>query len=324
MKTIASIIFGSHLYGTDTATSDIDIKQVFVPGSQDILLQNAIRGTRQGPDKNPGEKNNPGDMDVEAYSLQKYLMLAAKCETGAIEMLFTPHANYEQPPSREWLEIVKNRDKFITRQCAPFVGYCRKQANKYGIRGSRVATVRSALDLLDEAMVLGGHFKLSILSLDIAELIDNNDHMSIVKIELNDGTVIKYWEVCGRKLQFTGSIKNAHSTVKRLFDEYGQRALAAEKNEGIDWKALSHAVRVGYEAIDLLSTGEIKFPLVEANYLLKIKSGLLPYKEVADEIERLIQIVENAAEKSTLPEHPDTEWIDDFLYHCHRKVILES
>lgn len=52
-------------------------------------------------------------------------------------------------------------------------------------------------------------------------------------------------------MPFTGSIKSAREIAQRLVNEYGQRALQAERNEGIDWKALSHAVRVGREALEL-------------------------------------------------------------------------
>jgi hypothetical protein len=52
----------------------------------------------------------------------------------------------------------------------------------------------------------------------------------------------------------TASIKTAREILQRLVTEYGQRALQAERNEGVDWKALSHAVRVGREALELFET----------------------------------------------------------------------
>jgi len=39
MKTIVEIKFGSHLYGTATAESDLDIKRIYIPSAKDILLQ---------------------------------------------------------------------------------------------------------------------------------------------------------------------------------------------------------------------------------------------------------------------------------------------
>ncbi len=104
----------------------------------------------------------------------------------------------------------------------------------------------------------------------------------------------------------TSTIKNAHDIVRRLVEEYGQRALAAERNEGLDWKALSHAVRVGHEAVELFQTGRISFPRPEAKHLLEIKCSQIPYVKVAGEIEQLLVDVEVAASNSSLPEKADS------------------
>jgi len=79
--------------------------------------------------------------------------------------------------------------------------------------------------------------------------------------------------VCGKKMPFTSSIKSAREIAQRLVNDYGQRALQAERSEGIDWKALSHAVRVGREALELLHTGKITLPLPYAAEILAIKQG---------------------------------------------------
>ncbi len=93
----------------------------------------------------------------------------------------------------------------------------------------------------------------------------------------------------------------------------------AESNQGVDWKALSHAVRVARQAIELLRTGEVIFPRPEAAHLRAIKLGELPYAQVAEEIDDLLPAVEREAALSTLPETADIAWIDDFVaevYGC--------
>ena len=90
----------------------------------------------------------------------------------------------------------------------------------------------------------------------------------------------------------------------------------------MDWKALSHAVRVGYEAIELFNTGHITFPRPEAQHLLAIKKGEVEYQKVAEEIEQLLVDVENAAEKSNLPDKADTTIIDDFIAEHYAKQVI--
>ena len=79
------------------------------------------------------------------------------------------------------------------------------------------------------------------------------------------------------------------------------------------WRALSHAVRVGNEAIELLNTGNVTFPLPNAFHIMEIKKGILPYQQVAEEIENLLVEVEAVSEKSSLREEADKEWIDNFV-----------
>lgn len=109
----------------------------------------------------------------------------------------------------------------------------------------------------------------------------------------------------------------------RIFDQRAKqdRARQAESNSGVDWKALSHAVRVARQAIELLETGFVIFPRPEAEHLTAIKIGSLPYQKVAEEIDDLLPAVEEAAARSTLPEIADTAWIDDFVAATYRAAI---
>ena len=123
-------------------------------------------------------------------------------------------------------------------------------------------------------------------------------------------------------MPFPGTIKGAREVVQRLVDRYGERALQAERNEGVDWKALSHAVRVGREALELLATGRITLPLGDAAEILAIKRGEHPYHAVAAEIERLLSAVETATQTSTLRARPDDAFIDGLVVRTYRAAIL--
>ena len=52
-----------------------------------------------------------------------------------------------------------------------------------------------------------------------------------------------FYTVLGRKYQTTLSLIELKQSLNKLDAEYGERARKAEANEGIDWKALSHACR---------------------------------------------------------------------------------
>jgi len=319
VRKLVTIKFGSHLYGTSTPASDIDFKSVHVPAARDLLLQRAKGSINTARVKK--EKNLPGEVEEESYSLQRYLQLAAEGQTVALDMLFAPEWSMTEPPSAEWREIAANRDKLATKKSAAFLGYCRQQANKYGIKGSRVAAARAALARLDHLIEASGRpTRLGAFAAEIAEVI--GEYSSIVDIQVGDtDQIVRHWDVCGRKLPFTSSVGNAHDVVQKLVDEYGQRALQAESQQGVDWKALSHAVRVGHQAIELLSTGRVTFPLPNAEHVLAIKTGKYPYQEVAAEIEYLLEAVENAAAQSSLPQEPDRAWIEAFVLDVYGREV---
>ena len=89
----------------------------------------------------------------------------------------------------------------------------------------------------------------------------------------------------------------------------------------MDWKALSHAVRVANEALELLSTANVTFPLPNAAHILEIKRGLLPYDDVASEIEKLLEEVERASELSELRDEADQCFIDALICRVHRRAV---
>lgn len=325
MRSIVTIKFGSHLYGTSTPASDLDFKSVYVPAARDILLQRVKGSINKSRQKAEKEKNLPGEIEEESYSLQRYLDLAAEGQTVALDILFSPEWSMTTEPAPEWRELVANRSRLLTKRHAAFLGYCRQQANKYGIKGSRVAAARAALALLvglvDER---GSGAKLGQFEDEIARCIASIEHMIIIDITLGNGTMVRHWDVCGRKLPFTSSVKNARDIVQKLVDEYGQRALQAESQQGVDWKALSHAVRVGTQALEFLATAHVTFPLPNAEHVIAIKTGRVPYQDVSAEIERLLEQIEAASAISSLPEQPDREWIDSFVARVYQGEICRS
>lgn len=142
MDLIVEMRFGSHLYGTATEQSDLDYKAVYLPDARAILLQRVPGTIAEIREKPAGEKNAPGDVDREAYGLQRYLELLAEGQTLALDMLFAPDLAMQREPAPLWREIQTNADRLVTRRASAFVRYCRQQANKYGIKGSRIATAR--------------------------------------------------------------------------------------------------------------------------------------------------------------------------------------
>lgn len=322
---VVTILAGSHLYGAATENSDRDIKRIILPTRREILLGATKGVSRSGTkDQHDTRKNTADDTDIESFSLQRFLALASEGQTIAAEMLFAPPQNVLDD-SWLWDEIVANRHRLLSRGVGAALGYCRRQAAKYGLKGSRVAAARAASELFSRLTEEKSDARLGDVMDQIVPLLAM-EHIEMVKIELRgqSGKFVDHLSVCDRKTSVTASVKQAHDTYSRLFADYGARSLAAEKNEGVDWKAVSHAVRVGYQTLDLLNEGRMTFPARVAPLLLDIKQGRVPYRDVARAIETLLVMVDEASSRSSLPERPDYAWIDAFVEAVHAQVVANT
>ena len=125
---------------------------------------------------------------------------------------------------------------------------------------------------------------------------------------------VPQYQVCGKIFQNTAKIGHVKNILEKFYSNYGNRAKLAAENKGIDWKAISHALRAAYQVKELLTKNTITFPLKEAAFLREVKQGKLDYlKEVAPKLEALMDEVEILSENSTLPEKPDRKFWDRFI-----------
>lgn len=323
MKTLFQVKFGSHLYGTNTPESDTDFKGVYVPDKYDIILQRVkpviVRSTGD-----PKEKNSSEDIDDELFSLQKYFSMLMSGDMIAYEMLFVKK---EQALvwSDEWDVIHRMRARLINRDIKGFVGYIRSQVNKYGVKGSRIATARRATSMFETLCAMKGHnAKLREVDFSVFEdFVEMMDHCSIVYLpsSKNDETLHPYFEVLNRKISMNISLKEAYNITNRILIEYGHRAQEAENNQNVDWKSVYHAVRVSEQALELLSTGQLTFPRHNVPDLMRIRRGERPFMDVAHQLEDNLDRLERMMETSVLPAESDDQYMNKIVYECYLEQV---
>jgi len=316
---------GSHLYGTATANSDVDLKSVYLPSARDLLLQRAPPTATERRGGVSDGRDRPAEVDNEAFSLQRFLDLVLAGQPLALEMLFAPDAAMTAPPDPLWHEVQALAPRLVSRQATVFLRYCRQQAGRFGAKGARAAAARQGVAVLQAAeAVHGATARLRVVEAELATLAAETPHAALVEVVLGDGRIARHLELCGRKAPLEAAIGPARAMAERLLAGYGERALIAEQQGGADWKALSHAVRVGQEAVELLGTGRLRFPLAGAGHLLDIRLGRVLLGEVETEIEALVAAVETAAATSTLPEQPDAVAAEALVLRAHRQQVLED
>jgi uncharacterized protein len=112
-------IAGSHAYGTNVPTSDVDYRGIFMLPDSDYLSM--LDATKQISD----EKH-----DTTYYSLKRYFELTSKATPNTLELLWMPDdtVKYE---SEAFKHLKANRDLFISKKCYwTFTGYAHAQIKK--------------------------------------------------------------------------------------------------------------------------------------------------------------------------------------------------
>lgn len=306
MDVICKGVFGSHLYGLSTPTSDVDYKGIYMPTATQILLGTAPKTIDVSTNKG-NTKNSSEDIDESYYSFQYFIENALKGETFAIDML---HMDNTIKYNIYWEYLVDNRKRFYSKDMKAFVGYAQRQAAKYSIKGSRLAFLEEVVSIL------------SVLPKDdkLAEHID--------KLPLGEFSSIKenseglYWLAVSKMFYFSTPIYHVVDSLSKIQKGYGKRAEQARDNKGVDWKAISHAFRAAYQLRDIFENGDFEYPLKETNFLKQVKAGELDFlTEVQGELEKVIDQVKELAELSDLPDKVDRTWADNLVFLAHKEII---
>jgi len=311
MKLLYKVKFGSHLYGTNTPQSDLDYKGVYLAELSDIVLKRDKATIHEGTKQSSAwHRNTSDDIDIEYKELREFLREAMAGQTYALDMLFAPE-NMWIETSPEWKFIIDNRQKLLSKNVQPFLGYIRQQTAKYGLKGGRLAELQRVVKYFEqfpEKDTVGDHLE----GLELGEYIkirevDNERPNGLPPVHE------KYLDILGKRFQDKLRIKNMLIPLRKFDEEYGGRSRLAANNEGVDWKAVSHAFRCCFQLIELSNKQHITFPLKEAEYLTKIKTGQIPWLELQDSLATLMEKAFEALSNSQLSEEPDREFWEEFI-----------
>lgn len=312
---IFKCVAGSRLYGTSTPDSDTDYKAVHLPTKTEILLGKGkdVVSTSTGA---KDAANGKDDVDVESFTLSRYLQLASKMNTIPVEMLFIPEDKAETF-SPMWQELRDNRHRIISKNANSFVGYCKAQAVKYSMRGSRLETFERVVAVLE-----GLQGNLPVIDQEGArEALTSIPHVTTNSRAALQTDGVLYLQVSGRQAPLTAKASEVLKVFRKPIDEAGSRTRAALEAGGADWKALYHAVRIVNEGITLFRHGEIFFPAANADLLLRIRNGDVNVDSVMDMFDDHLLALLGAVDGTTLPDVPDIAWIDNFVYEIHERIV---
>ncbi len=336
-------INGSRLYGLDTATSDTDIRGVFV------LPKNMFYGLDY-----TGQVNNETN-DIVYYELKKFIELLFKNNPNILEMLNVPEhcILYKNPV----MEMIK-QEMFLSKLCeSTFANYAFTQIKKaFGLEKKIINPVeekrKSVLDFcyvhkdkdaialklfLEVNNVLESNLGLSSIShlKDCYNLYHStsNSYTGIAKKEnaneVNLSSIPKE-EIPIGILYFN---KDGYSTYCKRYKEYwdwvGKRnderfKTTMSHGKNYDSKNMMHVFRLLFMAKEIAIEGKINVFRKDREFLLAIKEGKFEYDDLVNQAEQMKDELPRLYAKSKLMDKPDIYCINKLLAEIREKYYLEN
>ncbi len=304
---ILEIKVGSHLYGTNTPKSDEDFSGVFLPTKEFIFGFRKVEEVNLSiTDKDEAGKNTEHAVDRKLYEFRKFVKLALDNNPNIIEQVFVNEANivYINEVGRA---LLAKRHRFPHKGLLQkFKGYAFSQKHKMVIRSDKFHQLDNALKYLKD------YAKPKELLIEFKDkrlpfITFNKDYCVIGDLNLQKGIYVK----------------KALNMIEERISKVGNRKNLITKY-GFDTKFASNLIRLLIEGNELMSTGEIIFPLSSKDLLLDIKQGKWTIKEVLDYAEQLESEMESVAKKSDLPNKPRFDEIEKFTIELLENHLLSK
>jgi hypothetical protein len=88
---------------------------------------------------------------------------------------------------------------------------------------------------------------------------------------------------------------------------------------GFDTKYAAHALRLGIQGVELLTTGRLSLPMPERHRddLRAVRRGEVPLDEVVARIDDYERQLELLRESASVPDQPDRAWVDGWLHRSY-------
>ncbi len=322
-KIVYITMYGSKLFGTDNPSSDTDYKGIFIPSKIDVLLKRDIE--HYNYNTNTHSKNEKEDVDLQLYSVYKFFNLLKKGETGALDLLFSLFREDTQMYNDKTFTsiIMENYSKLYNRHLHSFVGYCVGQSKMYNIKGQRFNELHNFVELFTSIAVENSEVKLERYFKDIETIFasETYKYVKFIKASISRGNQAykegRYVELLGKRFAGSVSVGYFSEQITQMEAQFGNRSRSSAK--GVDFKALSHAVRVINEVEELLDDRFITFPLKNRVYITSIKEGNETLESVMDYLDVKLDEVQKKLEESDLAEKSDEQFIDNLLLDLMEK-----
>lgn len=309
-KIILKIRSGSHLYGTNTENSDKDYLGIYLNTKEELLgLQNSEELTENIESKLKNGRNTKDAIDCKYYELRKFCRLAMNGNPTVLEILFVNKENILEI-TKEGEELLKLKKEFISNRIYnSFMGYAISQKKKTFIKSENLRCIEGLYNWLDiyNKAILTMTFN-DFHQKDPAAFTFIKDYVKYFKNERNDEMF-----QCGDLIFSTNIlIKKLKDSLKLRLDKASWRKDGILQY-GLDYKFISHNIRLLLEGLELIKTQNIILPLSYKDLIIQIKTGKMNNNDIIKLMEKYEDEFHTFKDKTNLPEKANYEVINNFI-----------
>jgi hypothetical protein len=304
---ILKIRAGSHLYGLNTAQSDEDFIGVYLNSSEEILglnsseiVDDSVVSKREG-----SNKNDKDAVDCTYYELRKFCRLCLNANPTMLEVLFVDNNNLLECDDFGRM-LLDNKEAFLsTKVKHSYIGYAFSQKKKSQVKSENLKVLYFAREAFVKIKDKSSMLYDNLLNYGFIDVDGMPSYLQIGDLRFNNQ-----------------KIRDVLAKIDNRIDKASHRADGMLEH-GMDFKFISHTLRLLSEGEELLTTGDLKFPLREKDLLLSIKLGELKPSEVMkiiDEREERLEEV-HSSKKSPLPHKADFNKINNLVIDMYEKHL---
>lgn len=256
-----------------------------------MLLGKRMSSTKERVDaegnKLPDEASMPANgVETEYVPFQTFVRDFVRGQTYAVEVAYAVLAMGPSAPDPvsvfEYELLVQLVEQFGNADVYSMVGFAMKQTFDYVKRGERLNEALAVQKVLRELsdgqspdLRLDDNWSPSEKYFDVVVR-----HTGLATgTTVNNNKAMRTLELNGRQYLETTRFDHLLEQLNKLVKSYGDRTNAASTQK-VDYKSLSHAVRVYQQALELLDTGKLSFPRPNVDQLLAVKQGRMDLEDV--------------------------------------------
>lgn len=306
---------GSHAYGTDTETSDLDIRGCALNRREEILV----------PTRN-FDQVVEDTTDTIIYSFNKLVSLLTSCNPNTIELcgLRPEHYLYIRPIGQELLD---NAELFLSKKAIySFGGYATSQLRRLDNKAARKLGQEERMQhVLNSIMNAFYTFPDKYFQFpdDAIKLYIDKGIQEDYETEVFMDIQLKHYPL--------NDYKGMWAEMKNIVKDYskiGKRNKHAIEHNKLG-KHMCHLVRLYLMCFDILERGKIiTYREDEHEILMDLRNGkyldtnyqpIPEFFEMVDELEKRLKY---DAENTSLPDKPDYKSIEEFVASVNERIIL--